>query len=265
MWNPVWIALALAAAPPAAAPPAHFPATPFVAPPAATAHAGLPAPAVHAACTGEALTVRSNGIPGFAVEPVTPAPLAPQEHRFRLPLHPKLPAVHRPLPLLGPVGVTVTGLPLFGPNLAEEPEDEAFGDAIANGHVDACLGNTGPEGDYHFHGLVSSCLAKEAKAGQPSPLLGYAFDGFPIYGPAGCADAACTRVVEFSSGWERTGDPRTDVWSAYRYTEKPGPTTLDRCNGRLGPDGTYRYHATATFPYVLGCFAGRDVVRQPAR
>jgi hypothetical protein len=31
---------------------------------------------------------------------------------------------------------------------------------------------------------------------------------------------------------------------------------LDECNGRFGPDGTYRYHATATFPYILGCYRG---------
>jgi len=258
MLNPVWIALALLAAP-------DCPASRFVAPPAHAANSRLPAPRVEAACAGDTLSVRSNGVPGFAFQPVTPGPLVPQRWRFSVPLSPALPAVHRPLPRLGPVGFTVTGLPLFGPNQADEPEDQAFGDPIENGIVDACLGNTGPAGDYHLHGLAPACVAAEGKPGQPSPLLGYAFDGFPIYGSKGCADAACSAVVEFSSGWERAGDPRIDVWSAYRYTEKPGPATLDRCNGRLGPDGTYRYHATATFPYVLGCFAGRDVLRQPGR
>jgi hypothetical protein len=31
---------------------------------------------------------------------------------------------------------------------------------------------------------------------------------------------------------------------------------LDECNGRIQPDGTYGYHATLTFPYIVGCLKG---------
>ena len=33
-------------------------------------------------------------------------------------------------------------------------------------------------------------------------------------------------------------------------------TTLDACNGRTQPDGTYGYHVTTNFPYIIGCFTG---------
>jgi hypothetical protein len=141
---------------------------------------------------------------------------------------------------------------------------------------------------------------------EPSPLLGYALDGFPIYGPYGCIDAECVEVVEFQSSWENmshsagtegctaTADcgnpsfcadsiqnpsfdpnecevcaetivngerttaciPLAEAWVHNQYVEKAGDQWLDQCNGRVGPDGTYRYHATSTFPYILGCYAG---------
>src|SRR5206468_375412 len=48
---------------------------------------------------------------------------------------------------------------------------------------DACLGHPAPDGTYHHH-QNASCLYG-ADPTVHSPLLGYAFDGFPIYGPYG--------------------------------------------------------------------------------
>ena len=46
------------------------------------------------------------------------------------------------------------------------------------------------------------------------------------------------------------------AWDSHEFREKQGDEWLDECNGRIGPDGTYRYHATSTFPYILGCYHG---------
>jgi hypothetical protein len=43
---------------------------------------------------------------------------------------------------------------------------------------------------------------------------------------------------------------------AFQSVGGDDPNILDPCNGRVGPDGVYRYHATTTFPYVLGCYRG---------
>ena len=127
---------------------------------------------------------------------------------------------------------------------------------------------------------------------EPSPILGYALDGFPIYGNRGCLDEACTQVIEFKSSWESTNYEDNSVgcsnnndctnrdeyvcaatvidgqqttacvfkdyaWDNHEFKAQSGDEWLDECNGRLGPDGTYRYHATGTFPYLLGCFHGQ--------
>ncbi|MBT9557680.1 MAG: YHYH protein, partial [Myxococcales bacterium] len=144
--------------------------------------------------------------------------------------------------------------PFYGPN--EGPTPDPYGDPVYNGIMDDCLGHTAQAGDYHFHAFLDECLGGAGDLDTPSPILGYALDGFPIYGPYGCVDAACTQVVEFQSSWEQTGDPTTYAWDNHAYVAKAGTQYLDQCNGRTGPDGKYRYHATAGFPYLLGCYRG---------
>ncbi|MEE2789535.1 MAG: YHYH protein, partial [Myxococcota bacterium] len=46
------------------------------------------------------------------------------------------------------------------------------------------------------------------------------------------------------------------AWDNHSFKAQAGDAFLDECNGRVGPDGTYRYHATSSFPYLLGCFSG---------
>ena len=106
------------------------------------------------------------------------------------------------------------------------------------------------------HALLEECLVGVQPEDAASPIIGYAMDGFPIYGPRGCLDAACSEVVTFKSGWQQTGDPSTYAWDNHAYVGGDAPELLDACNGRVGPDGTYRYHVTETFPYIIGCYAG---------
>jgi hypothetical protein len=49
-------------------------------------------------------------------------------------------------------------------------------------------------------------------------------------------------------------------WCTHRFVDRTTADTsaakfvyLDRCNGHEGPDG-YAYHATASFPFLLGCY-----------
>ena len=220
---------------------------------------GYPRPRVLARCEANALVIQGNGIPHYRFVAMTPNPLIEQTYDFRLPLDPARTAQSTPIPSLGPAGIAINGTVFYGPNEAAQPAHQAWGDPIHNRIVDRCLGHTARE--YHYHGLASECLAPAAKAGAPSPILGFAFDGFPIYGPWGCLDRACRRVVKFKSGYVRIGNPTRDAWSAYRYEARNDAATLDACNGRVGPDGTYRYHATETFPYIVGCYAGTPIAR----
>ena len=213
-----------------------------------------PDPSLRAYCDADYLNVESNGIIGYQFVPITPNALRAQTHLWRLPLVPEFTDTLTTIPLLGVVAVAINGIPIYGANEAAMPDN--FGDPVYNAIVDFCKGHTGGGGDYHYHALVQECLAQAALEGVPSPIIGYALDGFPIYGPNGCVDAACTEVVTFQSGWQQTGDPSELAWERHAFTPSSDPTKLDQCNGRIGPDGSYGYHATATFPYTIGCYHG---------
>ena len=216
---------------------------------------GYPRPSLSVRCDGETLVVSSNAIPHYEFVQITPNPLAELQRDYRFTLRPKLAEEPSPLPLFGPMGVAINGIPLFGPNEGPVPAP-GYGDPVFNQIMDTCMGHTARQ--YHYHALVESCLASGAKTGKPSPILGFADDGFPIFGPRGCVDEGCTSVVEFKSSWERRRSPEIDAWSAYRFVPKSGAEYLDRCNGHSGDDqgGTYHYHATSKWPYILGCFSG---------
>ena len=218
-----------------------------------------PSPTLDIVCTDTEIIVESNGIVQYEFFSTTPNDMRAQNHRYVLPRYPQVAAEPTDIPLLGTVGPAINGVPFYGPNEAQMPHP--YGDPIYNDIVDECKGHPGGQGDYHYHALLVRCLTgtsidDDRPADEPSPIVGYAMDGFPIYGPYGCLDTACSEVVKFQSSWETIGDPETYAWDANEYVEKADPIYLDRCNGRVGPDGTYRYHATDTFPYVLGCYTG---------
>ena len=85
-----------------------------------------------------------------------------------------------------------------------------------------------------------------AEAAAAPQLLGYAFDGYPIY----------TGNDQYTSSWQLTDASlfASDTWAAHTYVAGSGD--LDECNGRTDAFGNYAYYTTDTFPYVLGCFVG---------
>ncbi len=212
-------------------------------------------PSVEGACEGNDFVIRSNGIPHYEFVQITPNPLTAQKNEFRLPRRPQLAEEPTSIPFLGSTGVAVNGIALYGPNEGPVPAVERFGDPIFNAIMDECMGHTADQ--YHYHALNQPCLTDGVKEGAPSPVLGYALDGFPVRGPLGCADKNCNAVIRYESSWEMTGDPTVNAWQAYTFVAKEERQFLDRCNGHSGPAGDYHYHATATFPYILGCYSGK--------
>ena len=54
---------------------------------------------------------------------------------------------------------------------------------ISASFVDKCAGHPTPQqGAYHYHGLPSCVTAQVDKISKPSHIIGFALDGFPIYG-----------------------------------------------------------------------------------
>ena len=219
----------------------------------AGAGSGYAKPSISVSCSSTELKVNSNGMISFAYVPKTPNGLVAQQWSWAVPLNPaKAKSVTSIKNMMGTLGFTVSGLPIYGPTEGPMPADSAYGDPVYNKLVDVCGGHTGYMSDYHHHEIT---LAQQCNLSKQT-ILGYALDGFPIYTTLGCLDKKCSKTALMKSGYTKTGDPKTNSWSAYTYKKSKSSTVLDSCNGRKQPDGTYGYHATTDFPYIIGCFTG---------
>jgi hypothetical protein len=166
--------------------------------------------------------------PAFRYDP-NPNALKPQNFRLSVPRLPQVAASPSCLPQ-GPIGMMLNGIILF------HAIDEQGRDAPAHEVQDACQGHPEPSGSYHYHTASSCAAAGGDQAGQHSPLIGYALDGFGIYGRQG-EDG---RVLRNSDLDDCHGHTHSIDWD--------GVTT------RL-----YHYHATDEFPYTIGCLRGQPV------
>lgn len=157
-----------------------------------------------------------------------PNTIKPQQFRFKLPLVPKPADAITTVPM-GPVGVAVNGVVFFNP--FEQGGVNAVA-GYAETWFDSCCGHPQQEGVYHYHKFPSCLKTPFPDDGDAhSPPIGFAWDGYPVYGP-----------------YESKGVMAKDV---------KGAMALDACNGHFDPDRGYHYHATPDkFPYMIGGYAG---------
>src|SRR5207249_4978748 len=143
--------------------------------------------------------------------------------------------------------------------------------AVALG-IDVNRAHTQGRGMYHYHGLPTGLFlaVRVAAPNQSIHLLGYAADGFPIYGPEGPASAddlkSPTRRLRSSyrlRGGQRKEGPggKFDGTFVEDFEYVAGGGDLDECNGRTGPTpefpgGIYYYVLTDEFPYIPRQFRG---------
>jgi len=217
------------------------------------AGSGYAKPTISVTCSDTELKVSSNGMISFPFEQKTPNALNSQIWSWSIPLNPvKAKSITSIRNVLGTLGFTVSGLPIYGPTEGQMPAAQAYGDPVYNKILDTCGGHTGPGSEYHHHAIT---LAQQCNLSKQK-ILGYALDGFPIYTTLGCLDVKCTKSSSMKSGFVKSGDPTSHTWDAYTYKKSTASDVLDACNGRTQPDGTYGYHATTGFPYIIGCFIG---------
>jgi hypothetical protein len=229
------------------------------------AGSGYPKPTISVSCTDSVVTVSSNNMIGYPFVAVTPNALRAQNYVWRIARNPAVASsptliVKNGIPTMGTLAFTTTGLAIYGPTEAAIPADKPYGDPNYNGLLDTCGGHTGPSAEYHNHVLYTLAACNL----NSRAVLGYAIDGFPIYGPTACLNVACTSTGTVRSGYTKIGDPAKNVWSAYSYTASSDALVLDACNGRTQPDGSYGYHAVMSFPYILGCLKGTATVQSGA-
>lgn len=148
---------------------------------------------------------------------------------LNLPMNPQVAARASCVPM-GMIGVALTGVAIY--NALDGPGR----DAVAHEIQDSCNGHPQRQGQYHYHG-PSDCMTETGKSpGGHSGLIGYALDGFGIYGSSGAGGRHLSNA------------------------------DLDACHGHVEQvvwDGTlrnmYHYHLTDEYPYTLGCFKGTPV------
>lgn len=131
---------------------------------------------------------------------------------------------------MGMIGVALTGAAIF--NALDGPGR----DAVAHEIQDACNGHPERTGEYHYHGPSDCMTEKGAGPNGHSGLVGYALDGFGIYG----SDGAGGKHVHNSDLDACHGHVETVMW-----------------DGK--PVSMYHYHLTDEYPYTIGCFRGEPV------
>lgn len=225
----------------------------------------------------------SNAVPdhprGDYPNPHDPVSLRAQRIRLELPIDPV--QADQPVPLqMWFFGIARNGVP-FDPSGPFWQRDGNSGwqfevlhprASVAFG-IDANRAHTQGKGLYHYHGLPTGLLwnLKSAAPDVPMILIGYAADGFPIYGPECPGDPADLRspMRRLRSSYrvrrgQRPSGPggRFDGIFVEDFEYVAGLGDLDECNGRFGPtpefpEGTYHYVLTDEFPQVPRVFRGK--------
>jgi len=234
---------------------------------------GAAEPDVHSVeVTGEEVVVRSAGISLAWLGPLAQAarPAAGlAQYTFRLPRRPR-PAAgrHAHIPA-GYAGVFLNGVPM--PNRLE-----------AQSYKERNLWHFDPvaRGAGETHGAARPGLLEALLAGGrgDSPLIGYALDGYPVYGPwwdgRRMRSSYQPRRMERRDRWPdgtvmapgQEGPPVSAEYPLGSFAEDyeyvAGSGDLDEYNGRMAktaeyPEGTYAYFLStngegrAAFPYLL--------------
>jgi len=124
---------------------------------------------------------------------------------------------------MGPVGLAVNGVVFYNPFDANMVD--------ASNIMDRCCGHPSPDNRYHYHKYPICVNTPFVDKGEAhSPIIGFALDGFPVYGP-----------------YESSGEMAKDL------TQNP----LNAFNAHYDSVRGWHYHATpGKFPYLIGGYLG---------
>jgi hypothetical protein len=198
-----------------------------------------------ATTSGASRIVKSNGLPLKGITTGTfpialsdpahqydgnPNHIAAQGFSFTIPANPTA-ATTPKCEGMGAIGITVTGVAIYN------AFDAAGDDGVAREEQDTCHGHPDSSSTYHYHGWLQACVPDSGSPTQNSSLLGYAADGYGIYG-----------------AW----------YNGKILTSKD----LDACHGTTSPvmwngklTNIYHYVSTYDFPYTIACYHGSTSVR----
>ncbi|MFN8166995.1 MAG: YHYH protein [Bacteroidia bacterium] len=234
-------------------------------------------------------------IPGYSIGPWTGNPNTPTNQNFvyKITRNPQQNMGTGTAIGLGHIGVWSNGVSIFNAEDAQSYNNQGVWKRNAyyfeGGGFDNCLGHPQQQGEYHHH-VSPTCLYNDRDSSQHSPIIGYAFDGFPVYGAYAYANTNGTGPIKKmeSSYCTRNITTRTTLPDGSTATYAgpvvsatyplgcfiqdfeyvPGLGDLDERNGRFCitpeyPSGTYAYFVTIdsayapVFPYtMIGTYYG---------
>ena len=229
----------------------------------------------------DTIIISATGIPNHDFESTNACCATEQQELWYLPRFPSdaINQDYEYAPVRGATAFTVTGVAIYG------PEDGPGGDAVAHElglyeedrqpiDLGVCGGHSGPGGQYHYH-YDANCMHWHAETSSTnymfedvdssvhSAILGFAFDGYAIYGSYGWDTNF--EVKEMRSSYQLI-DGATGYGGISDYIYVPGLGHLDQCNGHTTPtphsvEPVYHYHSTMHngadahgFPYFPLCY-----------
>jgi hypothetical protein len=223
--------------------------------------------------------VSASCVPSYSIGPWTANPNTPVNQNFVYKFT-RTPQQNTGAPTtvgMGHTGVWTNGVSIF--NVSDGMSNNNAGVWNRNAYFwegisfDDCLGHPAPNGEYHHH-VSPRCLYNITDSTKHSPIIGYAFDGYPVYGAWAYTNTNGTGTFKRmrSSYTTTTTATRTNgpaVNSTYPvgcfmedYVFISGAGDLDFRNGRFCvtpeyPSGTYAYFVTLDgnldpqFPYTM--------------
>jgi len=256
----------------------------------ATGYNSLPSNVQQVQYTSTDVYVSATCIPGYAIGPWNSNPNIPsnQNFVFKITRNPVQNTGTAITTSMGHIGVWSNGVSIFNPKdgyywnnttstFTSSPSGGTWNrNALVYEGVsfDNCLGHPAQNGEYHHH-VNPKCLYNDADSTAHSPIIGYAFDGFPIYGAYGYTNINGTGAIKrmkssyvLSTATTRASGPPVNstypegnMCEDYIYTAGAGD--LDAHNGRFCvtpdyPSGIYAYFVTIdaslapAYPFVIG-------------
>jgi hypothetical protein len=249
----------------------------------------------------DSVWVRSEGMTNDMGQYLNPGGCEPQAYVFVFPRTPNVPSSKTISPKTGAIGLLINGIPVYGLSNSYSwngTTNTNMGGAniwnvevyLSEGFVldTAFAAHPQQDGAYHSHATPWR-LFQSTPSTQHSPLVGYAFDGYPIYGPYGYSTAmnSSSAIIRMKTGYSlrnitvRQELPYGVTLTASQYGPAVSSTyplgtycedyewlasnggDLDKYNGRFCvtpeyPGGTYAYFVTMDaagtpeFPYYIG-------------
>lgn len=236
--------------------------------------------------------INTNSIPSYTIGPwkFNPNNAAQKDFTFKIPRTPTPKTGVKTKVGLGHIGIWSNGVSVFNAddgmtynNLGVWNRNAFVWEGIS---FDACQGHPAPNGEYHHH-ISPNCMFSINSATH-SPLIGYAFDGYPIYGPYGYSSAMDTTspIKRIESSYKLRSITKRqilangtvlqpsqygpDVNAQYilgsfiqDFEFQSGLGDLDQYNGRFCktpeyPNGVYAYFTTIdknlapAYPFIIG-------------